>query len=285
VRASRTTPNSVNRIAGPIAAMGPRAPAARSNLGQAMRAPPADRSARRGPPHAPRKAMPPRGARTRPRVSPTVTPSPAPSGAIASSAASRNMPSKAPLMIRRFCGVSSVTAWENSDIPTIASTRYPRSPAERRDRRPWNAPTTPRAAGSRFRQHRIGHAPDLGHQQLRGAIERRHVPRHRHRIPAMAFEIETRGDITRLRQGQLPGRHQLSRSGEAMGDDHKRAIGAGLLHDRDRASDRRQMRDLQPGARPFQTGRSRRPAPLPPDMSPLSVPSRVAPIFRSSGVT
>jgi hypothetical protein len=85
------------------------------------------RLARRGRPHAPRKAMPPRGARTHPRVSRPFA-LPAPSGAMASSAASRSMPSKAPLMIRRFCGSSSVTACENSDIPTIASTRSSRRP-------------------------------------------------------------------------------------------------------------------------------------------------------------
>jgi hypothetical protein len=106
--------------------------------------------------------------------------------------------------------------------------------------------------GTRFLQHRVRHAPDLGHQQLRGAIQRRHVAGHRHRVPAMAFEIETRRDIARLRQGQLPRRHQLPRPGKTVGDHHQRAIGAGLLHHRDGRLTRAQVRDLQPRARPFQ---------------------------------
>jgi hypothetical protein len=76
----------------------------------------------------------------------------------------------------------------------------------------------------------------------------------------MALEIETRRDIARLRQRQLPGRHELPGARETVGDHDHRADRARFPHHRDRGLPRAQVRDVQPRARTLQqddTGQKR----------------------------
>ena len=122
------------------------------NSGQAMRAPPAIPSAHKARPDVPRRARKPHAARKpSPGGADGLALAPRRGGAMASSAASRSMPSKAPLMIRRFWGRSSVTACENREIADDGLDPVIRDTLPHDDvRRPWSDPAAPRAARPRW---------------------------------------------------------------------------------------------------------------------------------------
>ena len=65
-------------------------------------------------------------------------------------------------------------------------------------------------------------------KKLGRSLDRVDITRHRHRIAAMALEIEGGDDIAGARQGKRIGLHQRARTGKAMGHDDKRC-GLGAL--------------------------------------------------------
>jgi hypothetical protein len=76
----------------------------------------------------------------------------------------------------------------------------------------------------------------------------------------MPLEIETDGDEPRPRKAQLPGGHQLPRSGKAMRDDHDRPFRLGQAHHGDGRLAHAVLRDGKPRARRFQPPKTQRDA-------------------------